>query len=125
MSPGRRRLDHAIAVQDTRGGPMTVLIIIALTATAALTAWWLAMARSAGTLSRLRDAMHEEVRYWQAESARAKVRTVQLEKEVASWSAGCRQGRDDLVAVLPLIIAALERPTSVRAADGIHDQTNI
>jgi hypothetical protein len=104
---------------------MSVLIIIAFAATAALTAWRLALTRSSATISRLRQEMQEEVRYWQAESARAKVRTAQLEKEVASWSAGCRQGRDDLVAVLPLIIAALERPAGVRAADEIHDPTNI
>lgn len=104
---------------------MSVLIIIAFAATAALAAWRLALARSAATISRLREEMQEEVRYWQAESARAKVRTAQLEKEVASWSAGCRQGRDDLVAVLPLIIAALERPASIGAADAIHDPTDI
>lgn len=105
---------------------MSVLIIIAFAATAALAAWRLALARSAATISRHREEMQEEVRYWQAESARAKVRTAQLEKEVASWSAGCRQGRDDLVAVLPLIIAALERPISVHAAGNeIHDPTNI
>ncbi len=105
---------------------MSVLIIMAFAAIAVLVAWRLALARSAATISRLREEMQEEVRYWQAESARAKVRTAQLEKEVASWSAGCRQGRDDLVSVLPLIIAALERPTSVRAAaDEIHDPTNI
>lgn len=104
---------------------MIVLIIIAFAATAALTAWRLALARTAVASSRLTEEMQKEVRYWQAESARAKVRAAQLEKEVASWSAGCRQGRDDLVAVLPLIIAALERPTTVRAADELHDPTSI
>lgn len=105
---------------------MSVLIIMAFAATAVLVAWRAALARSAATISRLREEMGEEVRYWQAESARAKVRTAQLEKEVASWSAGCQQGRDDLVSVLPLIIAALERPSSVRSsADEIHDPAEI
>jgi hypothetical protein len=103
---------------------MNVLIIIAFAATAALAVWRLALARSAATISRLREEMQEEVRYWQAESARAKVRTAQLEKEVASWSAGCRQGRNDLVAMLPLIIAALERPVSDRVAVEVHDPAN-
>ena len=105
---------------------MTVLIIMAFAAAAALLAWRLALARNAATVSRLHKEMQDEVRYWQAESARAKVRTAQLEKEVASWSAGCRQGRDDLVSVLPLIIAALGRPAGVRAAaDEIHDQADV
>lgn len=103
---------------------MDVLIIIAFTATAALTAWRLALARSAATISRLRDAMQEEVRYCQDESARAKVRTAQLEKEVAAWSAGARQGRNDLVAMMPLIIAALERPADFNAAAESHDPAN-
>jgi len=95
---------------------MNVLTIIAWTVSAAVAAWWLALARSAAAISRLREEMREEVRYWQAESARAKTRAAQLEKEVATWSAGCRQGRDDLVTLLPLVIAALERPNGGHAA---------
>jgi len=95
-----------------------VLTTIAWTTIAAVTAWGLAWARAATATARLRKETHEEVRYWQAESARAKTRTAQLEKDIATWTAGCRQGRDDLVTVLPLIIAALERPTGIQAAAG-------
>ncbi len=95
---------------------MGVLTTFAWTTIAALTAWGLTWVRAATAIARLRKEMQEEIRYWQAESARAKARAAQLEKDIATWTAGCRQGRDDLVTVLPLIIAALERPTGIHAA---------
>jgi F0F1-type ATP synthase membrane subunit b/b' len=83
---------------------------------AALIVWGLTWAHAAATISRLREQMRQEVRHWQDESERAKVRAAQLAKDIATWTAGCKQGRDDLVTVLPLIIAALERPVGIRAA---------
>jgi hypothetical protein len=95
---------------------MGVVTTIAWTTIAAVTACGLTWVRAATAIARLRKETQEEVRYWQAESARAKARAAQLEKDIATWTAGCRQGRDDLVTVLPLIITALERPTGIRAA---------
>jgi hypothetical protein len=95
---------------------MGALITIAWATIAAVTAWGLTWARAAAAISRLREQMRQEVRHWQDESARAKARAAQLAKDIATWTAGCKQGRDDLVTVLPLIIAALERPVGIRAA---------
>jgi hypothetical protein len=95
---------------------MDTLMTIAWATIAAVIAWGLTWARTEATISRLREQMRQEVRYWQDESARAKARTAQLAEDIASWTAGCKQGRDDLVTVLPLIIAALERPVGIRAA---------
>lgn len=94
---------------------MGVLTTIAWATIAAVTVWGLTWVRAAAAISRLREEMQEEVRYWQAESARAKSHLVQLERDAVTWTAGCKQGRDDLVAVLPLIIAVLERPTRIHA----------
>lgn len=92
-------------------------VIAAVSATiAAVTAWGLTRAHAAATISRVREQMRHEVLYWQEESARAKTRAAQLAKDIATWTAGCKQGRDDLVTVLPLIIAALERPDGIRVA---------
>ena len=33
-------------------------------------------------------------------------RAAQLERELASWSAGCRQGREDVVSIVPMLLAA-------------------
>ena len=83
---------------------------------AAVSTWVLTWAHAAATISRLREQMRQEVLYWQDESARANTRAAQLAKDIATWTAGCKQGREDLVTVLPLIIAALERPVGIRAA---------
>ncbi len=103
---------------------MAVLNTIAWVAIAAVLAWGLAWARAADIISRLRQEMREEVRYWQAESARAKAHAAQLAKDAATWIAGCKQGRDDLVTVLPLIIAALERPTGIGGAEDPNEAAN-
>jgi hypothetical protein len=95
---------------------MGALTTIGWATIAAVTAWGLTWARAAAAISRLREQMRQEVLYWQDESARAKTRAAQLAKDIATWTAGCKQGRDDLVTVLPLIIAALERPVGIRAA---------
>lgn len=95
---------------------MDALTTIAWVTIAAVIAWGLTWARAVATISRLREETRQEVRQWQDESARAKNRAAQLAKDIATWTAGCKQGRDDLVAVLPLIIAALERPVSISAA---------
>jgi hypothetical protein len=95
---------------------MDAVMTIAWATITAVTAWGLTWVRAAGVISRLREEMRQEVLYWQDESARAKARAAQLAKDIASWTAGCKQGRDDLVTVLPLIIAALERPVGIPAA---------
>jgi len=95
---------------------MGAVIAIVSATIAAMTAWRLTRAHAAATISRAREQMRQEVLYWQDESARAKTRAAQLAKDIATWTAGCKQGRDDLVTVLPLIIAALERPDGIRAA---------
>lgn len=87
---------------------MDALTTAAWAAITAVTAWGLTRARAAAAISRIRKEMLEEVHHWQAESARAKARAAQLANDIAAWTAGCKQGRDDLVTVLPLIIAALQ-----------------
>ena len=95
---------------------MDALTTIAWATIAAVTAWGLTWARAAAAISRLREQVRQEVRYWQDESARAEVRAAQLAKDIATWTAGCKQGRDDLVTILPLIIAALDRPVGIGPA---------
>lgn len=95
---------------------MDTLTTIAWLTIAVVTVWALTWARAAATISRLREQMRQEVRYLQEESERAKTEAAQLAKDIATWTAGCKQGRDDLVTVLPLIIAALDRPVGIHAA---------
>jgi len=84
-------------------------VIGCLLVTAAV-AWGVTLAQAAAAMARTRAAMQEEIRYWQAETAKARARTAQLAQEIATWSKGCQQGREDMIAIMPLLIAAQNRP---------------
>ncbi|HUY49154.1 MAG TPA: hypothetical protein VMV92_26120 [Streptosporangiaceae bacterium] len=60
-------------------------------------------------MSRARVQMHREIRYWQAETERYKAVADRLTQERESWVAGCKQGRDDVITIVPLLIAAQQR----------------
>ena len=77
-----------------------------------ITVWWANLA-----LSQLRRSMQEEVEYWKVEAARARDMTTFLQHEVATWSRGARQGREDVMAVMPLLVAAREQLHGSKAAD--------
>src|SRR5689334_18293346 len=88
------------------GGRMRDLVIIGWSLFAAACTWGLAARRMTATIARLRADTHCEIGHWQDQAARARARTAQLERELASWSAGCRQGRDDVVSIVPMLLAA-------------------
>jgi hypothetical protein len=48
----------------------------------------------------------QEIRRWQALAARERSRALQLERELARWSDGCRHGREDVVSMMPMLLAA-------------------
>jgi hypothetical protein len=88
------------------------LAIAAWIILAAVAAWGLTMVYAATQLSRVRDDMtrvqeqlHREIKHWQDEAARARSHAAQIAQEAATWAAGHKQGRDDVVTTLPLIMA--------------------
>ncbi len=92
---------------------MSGLVVAALIIMAAVTAWGFTLARASAQHSRLRaemtrnqEEMHKEIQHWQEEAARARSHAAQIARDAASWAAGCRQGRDDVIAVMPMLIAA-------------------
>jgi post-segregation antitoxin (ccd killing protein) len=95
---------------------MNVLELIACSIVAAALAWAVTLAVSTAALARSRAAMHEEIRHWQAETARARARAAQLADEITTWSKGCQQGREDVIAIMPLLLAAQERLAPGRTA---------
>jgi hypothetical protein len=60
-------------------------------------------------MSRAREQMRREIRCWQAETERFKAVADRLAQEKESWAAGVRQGRDDVITIVPLLIAAQQR----------------
>jgi hypothetical protein len=85
---------------------MNGLVIIGWSVIAAACTWGFAARRMAATIARLRADTRREIGHWQDQAARARTRAAQLERELASWSAGCRQGREDVVNIVPMLLAA-------------------
>lgn len=95
---------------------MNGLTVAALMIMAAVTAWGFTMARASAHQSRLRAEMarmereaRREIQHWRDEAARARTLAAQVARDAANWAAGCKQGRDDVITVVPLLIAAQEK----------------
>jgi hypothetical protein len=92
---------------------MSVVVTLVWFLAGAIAGWTLISLRASRTLSRarahMREQMHREIRYWQAETERYKAVADRLNQEKQSWVAGCKQGRDDVISIVPLLIAAQQR----------------
>jgi hypothetical protein len=84
----------------------TDLLITLWSLIAAAVTWWLAARHHAGALNAERAAALREIRHWQDQAGRARLRAAQLERELASFEEGCRQGREDVVSLVPTLLAA-------------------
>jgi len=91
------------------GERMSVLLALVWCLTGAVAGWGITSVRAAMDMSRARDLMRREIRAWQEETQRFKARADQLAQEKASWIAGIKQGRDDVITMVPLLIAAQQR----------------
>jgi Tfp pilus assembly protein FimV len=70
------------------------------------TGWRFGSRRSTSqALARAQQQMRQEVRYWQELAERTKVRADQLAQENEAWAAGYRQGREDVITIVPHIAA--------------------
>jgi hypothetical protein len=98
---------------------VTALYCIAWAAIAAVTAWGITTARRSAAISRLKAEMRQEIAYWQAETSRARTVATQLARDAATRATAWREGRDDVISIMPLIAAARDGSTcSPRAEDG-------
>lgn len=50
-------------------------------------------------LTRARQQMRQEIRYWQEQAERSKVRADLLAQENEAWAAGYRQGREEVITI--------------------------
>ena len=65
----------------------------------AIAAWQIAASRSAVEMSQFRARQEERIGYWRDEAERAKAIAGRLSEQTAAWSAGCKQGREDVLSV--------------------------
>jgi hypothetical protein len=75
----------------------------------AIAGWGFTSLRAATTVSHARQQMRREIRHWQSETERYKAVADRHVQDKAAWTAGCRQGRDDVITIVPLLIAAQQR----------------
>jgi len=94
------------------------LTVATLMVMAAVIAWGCTMVFASARYSRLRDEIvrieqmaRREIQHWKDEAARARSHAAQLARDAETWAAGAKQGRDDVITVVPLLIAAQEHPT--------------
>lgn len=88
---------------------MSILLTLVWLAAGAVAGWAVAALRAATAVSRMREQMVREIRSWQAETERYKAVADRLAQDKKSWVDGCKQGRDDVITIVPLLIAAQRR----------------
>lgn len=94
---------------------LTVAILMIM---AAVIAWGCTMVFVSARYSRVREEIvrieqmaRREIQHWKDEAARARTHAAQIARDNETWAAGCKQGRDDVIGVVPLLIAAQEHHT--------------
>jgi hypothetical protein len=92
---------------------MSVLTVIAWSAIAATIAWGLTLRWAARLIAAMRRDSEREVQYWKDLATRERTRSIQLHRELVSFSDGCRQGREDVASIVPLLQAALSHQHSL------------
>jgi hypothetical protein len=69
-------------------------------------------------LARARVDMYREVNHWQEAAARANAEAARVAREAEAFKAGCQSGREDVISIVPLLVAAQQRPADEAQASG-------
>ena len=69
-------------------------------------------------LARARVDMRREVNHWQEAAARANAEVARIAREAEAFKAGCQSGREDVISIMPLLVAAQQRPADEAQASG-------
>ena len=69
-------------------------------------------------LTRLRADMRREVKHWQEAAARATAEAARVASEAEAFQAGCKHGREDVISIMPLLVAAQQNPADEARASG-------
>ena len=81
--------------------------------------WRFGSRRSASrALAQAQQQMRREIRYWQEAAERSKVRADLLAQENEAWAAGYRQGREDVITIVPHIAAQQRLLPQDRTTEG-------
>src|SRR6516164_8489691 len=84
---------------------------------------WLATRRAAATLACAETAMRKELIHWQETAERATAEAARVGREAEAYKAGCKHGREDVISIMPLLVAAQARPADGDRACGDDPRT--
>jgi hypothetical protein len=88
---------------------MALLILLIGAALGVPVGRWLAMRRAAVTVSQAETEMRRELAHWQEAAARASAEAARVAREAEAYKAGCMHGREDVISIMPLLVAAQQR----------------
>lgn len=88
---------------------MEVFLTLVWFLAGATAGWGLTSLRATRAMSAARQQMRREIRHWQSETERYQAVADRHAQDKAAWTAGCRQGRDDVITIMPLLLAAQQR----------------
>jgi hypothetical protein len=101
---------------------MTVPILAIVAAVGPAITWWAAWSRSRAKmrqdLARARAQMRRELTHWQEAAARATAEATRVAREAEAFQAGCKHGREDVISIMPLLVAAQQGPADEARASG-------
>ena len=95
---------------------MTVLYWMTWAAIAAVAVWAIMKTRTSAEMSRLEAEMRDEVTYWQDETSRARAHAAQAARDTAIRADAWKAGRDDVIAIMPFIVSALNTDYTIQSA---------
>lgn len=96
---------------------MTVLYCITCVVIAAGTVWAIMEARTSAAMSRLGAKMREEIRHCQDETSRARAHAAQMARDALVRAEGWKEGRDEVIAIIPLIVSPRDTSVPLHPAD--------
>ena len=84
---------------------------------------WLATRRAAAALAHAEAAMRKELIHWQETAERATAEAARVGREAEAYKAGCKHGREDVISIMPLLVAAQARPADGTVPAGMSLRT--
>ena len=97
---------------------MTLLLhCITSAVIAAVIVWAIMKDRTSTAMTRLEAETRDEIAYWQDETSRARVQAAQIARETAIRAGAWKAGRDDVIAIMPLIASTPDASASMQPAD--------
>lgn len=97
---------------------MTLLLYCITSAViAAVIVWAIMKVQTSTAMTRLEAETRDEIAYWQDETSRARVQAAQIAREAAIRADAWKAGRDDVIAIMPLISSTPDVSASMQPAD--------